>query len=175
MPKRLRNCGQTSNGKIISKRFLLIRTTANASTRPFRWRGSKLQNLPLRNNESFHTSHAGLSPGVLCLTDAFPGECLAIRIDRRLRSTAVIDVLSDRFILRDVLGHIRSDNGPEFVTQAVRGRTAAVGARTVYIDPRSSWANGYFESFNARHRDELLNGEIFLPHRAYPAVGFRHA
>ena len=38
---------------------------------------------------------------------------------------------------------------------------AAVGARTAYIAPGSPWENGYVESFNARFRDELLNGEIF--------------
>ena len=27
--------------------------------------------------------------------------------------------------------------------------------------PGSPWENGYCESFNARFRDELLNGEIF--------------
>jgi len=37
--------------------------------------------------------------------------CLPVRIDRRLKSTDVIDVLSDQFILRGSLGHIRSDNG----------------------------------------------------------------
>ena len=38
---------------------------------------------------------------------------------------------------------------------------AAVRARTAYIEPGSPWENGYIESFNARLRDELLNGEIF--------------
>ncbi len=38
---------------------------------------------------------------------------------------------------------------------------AAVGARTAYIEPGSPWENGYCESFNAKLRDELLNGEIF--------------
>ena len=33
--------------------------------------------------------------------------------------------------------------------------------RRSYIEPGSSWENGYCESFNARLRDELLNGEIF--------------
>ena len=32
----------------------------------------------------------------------------------------MIDVLSDLFILRGVPGHIRSDNGPEFVAKAVQ-------------------------------------------------------
>jgi integrase-like protein len=38
---------------------------------------------------------------------------------------------------------------------------AAVGAKTAYITPGSPWENGFIESFNARLRDELLNGEIF--------------
>ena len=35
----------------------------------------------------------------------------------------------------------------------------AVGAKTAYIAPGSPWEN--VESFNARLRDELLDGEIF--------------
>ena len=70
-------------------------------------------------------------------------------------------MLSDLFILRGVPGHIRSDNGPEFIAKAVREWIAAVGAKTAYIEPGSPWENGYCESFNAKLRDELLNGEIF--------------
>ena len=36
-----------------------------------------------------------------------------------------------------------------------------VGAKTAYITPGSPWENGFIESFNARLRDELLDGEIF--------------
>ena len=70
-------------------------------------------------------------------------------------------MLSDLFILRGVPAHIRSDNGPEFVAKAVQKWIAAVGAKTAYIAPGSPWENGYVESFNARLRDELLDGEIF--------------
>ena len=73
----------------------------------------------------------------------------------------VIDMLSDLFILRGVPEHIRSDNGPEFVAKAVQEWIAAVGAKTAYITPGSPWENGFIESFNARLRDELLDGEIF--------------
>ena len=86
---------------------------------------------------------------------------LAIRVSRRLRSIDVIDGLSDLFILRGVPEHIRSDNGPEFVAKGVQEWIAAVGAKTAYITPGSPWENGFIESFNARLRDELLNGEIF--------------
>ena len=58
-------------------------------------------------------------------------------------------------------GHVRSDNGPEFVAKAVREWIAAVGARTAFIEPGSPWENGYCESFNGKLRDELLDGETF--------------
>ena len=80
---------------------------------------------------------------------------------RRLKSIDVIDALSDLFILRGVPAHIRSDNGPEFIAKAVQDWIAAVGARTAYIAPGSPWENGFIESFNARLRDELLDGEVF--------------
>ncbi|BCB18111.1 hypothetical protein OCUBac02_10050 [Bosea sp. ANAM02] len=32
---------------------------------------------------------------------------------------------------------------------------------TAYIAPGSPWENGFIESFNARLRDEFLDGEIF--------------
>ena len=93
--------------------------------------------------------------------DEFSRECLAIKVDRKLNSTNVIDALTDLFIMRGSPAFIRSDNGPEFIAQALRDWTAAVGAKTAYIEPGSPWENGYCESFNARFRDELLNGEIF--------------
>ena len=106
-------------------------------------------------------THDGRRYRMLNVIDEFTHECLAIRIDRKLKAIDVIDVLSDLFILRGVPGYIRSDNGPEFLAKAVQDWIAAVGARTAYIAPGSPWENGYVESFNARLRDELLDGEIF--------------
>lgn len=51
--------------------------------------------------------------------------------------------------------------GPEFIAQKVRDWITAVGAKMAYIEPGSPWENGYCESFNARFRDELMNGDIF--------------
>ena len=106
-------------------------------------------------------THDGRKYRMLNVVDEFTRECLAIRVNRKLRSTDVIDALSDLFILRGLPGHIRSDNGPEFVAMAVREWIAAVGAKTAYIERGSPWENGYCESFNSKLRDELLNGEIF--------------
>ena len=106
-------------------------------------------------------THDGRKYRMLNIIDEFTRESLAIRIDRRLNSTSVIDVLTDLFVMRGIPKFIRSDNGPEFIAQAVQDWIAAVGAKTAYITPGSPWENGYCESFNARLRDELLNGEIF--------------
>ena len=64
-------------------------------------------------------------------------------------------------VTRGVPEHIRSDNGPEFTSRAVREWLGNVGAKTLYIEPGSPWENGYVESFNGKLRDELLDREVF--------------
>ena len=129
--------------------------------------GSCIRLRPQRSNHVWSydfledRTHDGRRYRMLNVIDEFTRECLAIRVDRKLKAVDVIDVLSDLFILRGVPQHIRSDNGPEFVAKAVQEWITAVGAQTAYIERGSPWENGYVESFNARLRDELLNGEIF--------------
>ncbi|MEP4247379.1 IS3 family transposase [Tateyamaria sp.] len=108
-----------------------------------------------------HRTDDGRAFRTLNIIDEYSRECLAIRVKRKLNSTEVVDALTDLFILRGVPAYIRSDNGPEFIAEAVRDWIKAVGAKTAYIEPGSPWENGYCESFNGRMRDELLNGEIF--------------
>ncbi|MGA9251018.1 MAG: IS3 family transposase [Roseobacter sp.] len=108
-----------------------------------------------------HRTDDGRAFRTLNILDEHSRECLAIRVKRKLNSTEVIDALTDLFILRGVPAYIRSDNGPEFIAEAVRGWITAVGAKTAFIEPGSPWENGYCESFNGRMRDELLNGEVF--------------
>jgi transposase InsO family protein len=103
-------------------------------------------------------THEGRKYRMLNIIDECTHECLAIRIDRKLKSIDVIDVPSDLFILRGVPEHIRSDIGPEFVANAVQEWITAVGAKTAYITLGSPWENGFIESFNARLRDEMLDG-----------------
>ena len=98
---------------------------------------------------------------MLNIVDEFTRACLAIKVARKLNSMDVIETLADLFLLRGVPAHIRSDQGPEFIAEAVKGWIGAVGAQTAYIERGSPWENGYVESFNGRLRDELLNGEIF--------------
>ena len=106
-------------------------------------------------------THDGRAYRTLNIIDEYTREALMIRVDRKLNSTDVVDALTDLFILRGAPEYIRSDNGPEFIARKVRDWITAVGSNAAYIEPGSPWENGYCESFNARFRDELLNGEIF--------------
>ena len=76
-------------------------------------------------------THEGRKYRMLNIVDEFSHECLAIRIDRKLNSTAVIDLLSDLFILRGVPGYVRSDNGPEFIARAVQDWIKAAKAKGI--------------------------------------------
>ena len=98
---------------------------------------------------------------ILAVLDEYTRECLAIRVERRLRSEDVIDQLFHLFVFRGIPGHIRSDNGPEFTAKAVRRWLAQLGVRTLFIEPGSPWENGNIESFNGKLRDELPDRETF--------------
>jgi putative transposase len=98
---------------------------------------------------------------MLTVADEYTRECLAIEVARRLSSQEVLAVLADLCVRRGPPAYIRSDNGPEFVAQAVRRWLGRIGVQTLFIEPGSPWENGYIESFNGRLRDEYLNGERF--------------
>ena len=114
--------------------------------------------------------HDGRKYRMLNVIDEFTRECIASRVNSKLKAVDVIDVLSDLFNLGGVPSHIRSDNGPEFIAKAPRDWITAVGARTAYIMPGSPWENGYCESFNSKPRDALLNDKIFYTWRHYNTI-----
>jgi transposase InsO family protein len=97
----------------------------------------------------------------LSLIDEYTRECLALEVERSMTAVEAIDVLAQVLLIRGVPGYIRSDNGPEFIAQAMRRCLEAAGVGTLYIEPGAPWENGYAESFHGRLRDELLNRELF--------------
>lgn len=98
---------------------------------------------------------------MLTVIDEYTRECLSIEIHRQIKAPEVLYKLSELFITKGVLAHIRSDNGSEFSAKELRGWLERLGVKTLFIDPGSPWENGYIESFNGKLRDEILNGEIF--------------
>jgi transposase InsO family protein len=98
---------------------------------------------------------------LLPIVDEFTRECLTIEVERSMTAQEVVATLQYLFELRGVPEYLRSDNGPEFIAQAVRSWLAKSEVKTLYIKPGSPWENAYSESFNSRPRDELLNREVF--------------
>lgn len=97
----------------------------------------------------------------LSIVDEHTRECLALKPARSITSKDVIDTLAELFAMRGVPKHIRSDNGPEFVADAIRDWLKPLNIETLYIEPGSPWQNGYAESFHSRFRDEFLAIEEF--------------
>jgi Transposase and inactivated derivatives len=97
----------------------------------------------------------------LNIIDEYSRECLASIPRRSWRHQNIIETLADLFVMKGCPVYIRSDNGSEFIATRLRDWLSDVGVATAYIEPGSPWENGYGESFNARMRDEFLNGEIF--------------
>jgi putative transposase len=88
--------------------------------------------------------------------------CLAIRVGRRCKARDVVAVLDELTSLYPAPAIIRSDNGPEFIAQALRDWCeASATTKTSYIEPGAPWEKGFAESFNGRFRDEFLNTERF--------------
>jgi putative transposase len=106
-------------------------------------------------------THDGRKFRMLTVIDEFTRRCLAIVVERGLKSDNVLYCLAELFIKYGTPDHIRSDNGSEFTANAVREWLGRVGVKTLFIAPGSPWENGYNESFNGKLRDELLNTEIF--------------
>jgi putative transposase len=107
---------------------------------------------------------------ILAIIDEYTRECLATRVAPSIPALAVIETLEWLFLTRGVPKHIRSDNGPEFVSRAVCQWLETSGCQTLFITPGSPWENGYIESFFDNLRDECLNREVFRNGREAQAI-----
>ncbi len=97
----------------------------------------------------------------LPIEDEYTRECLALEVARSLKANDVVETLRYLFEGRGAPKYIRSDNGPEFIAEAIKTFLKESGVATLYIEPGSPWQNAYSESFNSRFRDEMLDAELF--------------
>ena len=97
----------------------------------------------------------------LVILDEFTRENLCLDVRRSFTADAVLGVLSELMVRHGVPGHIRSDNGSEFIADQMQKWLEKAEAGTLYIAPGAPWQNGYAESFNSRLRDEFLEMNYF--------------
>ena len=110
----------------------------------------------------FDRTDKGSKLKMLTMLDEFTRQCVAIRVERQIRSEQVLATLWQAMTTYGIPAHIRSDNGTEFIAQKIQAWLSKSQIKTLYIEPGSPWQNGYIESFHSRFRDECLNREWLL-------------
>jgi len=92
----------------------------------------------------------------LTLLDGYTRECLVLHAAGSMTGADV------RRIVARVVGRlgaptrIRSDNGSEFICEALTIWWKPVGSGATPVEAGGPWQNGYIESFHSRLRDEFL-------------------
>lgn len=97
----------------------------------------------------------------LTLVDEYTRECLTLHVSNQVVGADVRRVLAQVIGRRRAPRRLRSDNGSEFVCEALQDWLPKAGVESLCVAPGSPWENGFIESFNSRFRDEFLNGAEF--------------
>lgn len=92
----------------------------------------------------------------LTLVDEYTRECLVLHAAGSMSGAEVRRVVARVIGRRGAPAKIRSDNGSEFVCEALSGWLRRAGSEPIPVAPGSPWQNGYIESFHGKLRDEFL-------------------
>jgi transposase InsO family protein len=99
---------------------------------------------------------AGRTLKWLTLVDEYTRECLTLHVEESISGADVRRVLARVVGWRGEPRRMRSDNGSEFICEALRRWLPRQGTESIPVAPGSPWENGLGESFNSRFRDEFL-------------------
>jgi len=94
---------------------------------------------------------------MLTLVDEYTLQALAVNVGTKLGSVELLETLYPLIIKHRKPEHIRSDNGPEFVSELIRCWLQRVGIEPIHIYSGSPCENGHNERFNGTLRNEMLN------------------
>jgi len=108
----------------------------------------------------FDADESGRVIKICSIVDEHTRECIGGLVERSITADRLTAHLDDLVAVRGTPAVLRSDNGPEFISQAM-AHWAGTRTGLSYIPPGSPWCNGYVESFNSRVRDECLNINSF--------------
>ena len=95
------------------------------------------------------------------LVDEYTRECLVLHAAGSMSGAEVRRVIARVVGRRGAAARIRSDNGSEFICEALVGRLEGKGSEPIPVAAGRPWENGYIESFHSRLRDEFLEREEF--------------
>lgn len=95
------------------------------------------------------------------VNDDFNRESMKIDIDRSLPSTRIVHALDELVEVRGAPKRLRLDNGPEFISEALKQWAKRHGVDLVHIQPGKPTQNAYIERFNRTFRTEVLDRFVF--------------
>jgi putative transposase len=95
------------------------------------------------------------------VNDDYNRESLHIEIDTSLPSQRVIRALDELLEVRGAPRRLRLDNGPEFISAALKQWAKQRGVELVHIQPGKPTQNAYIERFNKTYRTEVLDCYVF--------------
>jgi putative transposase len=98
---------------------------------------------------------------VLNILDDYNREILGIEVDSSLPSERVIRVLEDIIRWRGKPTSIRSDNGPEFISNKLFCWCEKNGIAIKHIQPGKPTQNAFVERFNRLFREDVLDAYLF--------------
>jgi putative transposase len=98
---------------------------------------------------------------ILNIIDDYNRESLKIEVDTSLPALRVQRALDQVVALRGKPASVRSDNGPEFISQVMEAWSARNKVSWHYIQPGRPMQNAYIERKNGSMRRELLNSCMF--------------
>lgn len=90
------------------------------------------------------------------VNDDFNRESMKIEVDTILPSSRVIRALDELVELRGAPQRLRLDNGPEFISAALKHWARHHRVELVHIQPGEPTQNAYIERFNRTFRTEVL-------------------
>ena len=165
----LRRAGEEVNPKRVQR----VRAEAGLRVRKRQRKARRLGPTTPERRKATHPGHvwscdfvhdqtgSGAGFKVFTMVDEHTRECLALRTAWSLGSKDVIAIIAEVMAQRGAPGHLRCDNGPQFISYAIRDWLVAKDVGTLYITPGAPWENPYIESFHDKLRDEFLNRELF--------------
>lgn len=103
----------------------------------------------------------GRSVRVLNVCDDFNREGLIAEVDFSIPAKRLTRALDQLFEWRGQPQVIRSDNGPEFISDHYRNWAEQRGITLWYTQPGNPQQNAYVERYNRTMREELLNRHLF--------------